>query len=154
MSGISPDTLMWLIIGGLLLVVLTWAVWATEVDSLGLNLARHGLDVHFTLTLTPQEAAAGRTCQLQVPVPVWCAGCKGAGSKPVSRTLKVTCKDCAGRAGHPVMREFTVKVPPGIESGTRLRLAGAGMAGLDLVGRGNAKPGDVLIQVMIENASA
>ncbi len=64
-----------------------------------------------------------------------CPACQGRG-----QTIDDPCKDCGG-AGR-VMRERTlsVNIPPGVEDGTRIRLAGEGEAGL----RGGP-PGDLYI---------
>ena len=53
-----------------------------------------------------------------------CPDCAGAGKK-----IDKPCKDCRGAGQTRKSREFDVKVPAGIDSGTRLRLAQAGDKG-------------------------
>ena len=69
-----------------------------------------------------------------------CHRCGGEGSVIVSR-----CQACRGEARITTERTVTVKIPPGVETGTRLRMSGEGEAGT----RGGP-PGDlyVVVQVM------
>lgn len=53
-----------------------------------------------------------------------CPRCGGAG-----KVISNPCGDCGGSGRHRVRRHVTVKVPPGVEDGTRLRLVGQGEAG-------------------------
>jgi molecular chaperone DnaJ len=50
-----------------------------------------------------------------------CARCQGAG-----KTIKDPCRDCRGRGVRPETSTLTVTVPPGIDDGQALRLAGKG----------------------------
>jgi len=53
-----------------------------------------------------------------------CPACGGRG-----RTIKEPCTACRGAGRTPKKTKIEVKVPPGIEDGTRIRLAGEGEAG-------------------------
>ena len=64
-----------------------------------------------------------------------CPSCQGAG-----RVIEKPCKDCAGAGRVQHEKTLSVNVPPGVENGTRIRLAGEGEAGL----RGGP-PGDLYI---------
>jgi molecular chaperone DnaJ len=64
-----------------------------------------------------------------------CPNCSGTG-----RVIKNPCKTCNGSGRVQRERTLNVNVPPGVEDGTRIRLAGEGEAGL----RG-APPGDLYI---------
>lgn len=57
---------------------------------------------------------------------VTCPGCQGQG-----RTVKSAnrCGSCGGAGQQRVERTVTVKIPPGVDSGTRLRIAGEGEKG-------------------------
>ena len=68
-----------------------------------------------------------------------CPTCGGQGKVP-----ETPCKECAGQGRTVRMRSWEVEVPPGIESGQRIRIAGAGHAG-DAGGR----PGDLYVQVLV-----
>ena len=54
-----------------------------------------------------------------------CPTCGGAG-----QIVKNPCKACAGAGRVETERTLSVNVPPGVESGTRIRLSGEGEAGL------------------------
>ena len=64
-----------------------------------------------------------------------CPGCGGAG-----KVIKDPCKSCGGQGRVRREKTLQVNIPPGVEDGTRIRLAGEGEAGL----RG-AAPGDLYI---------
>jgi len=93
--------------------------------------------------------------------PVRCGTCAGAGEIRVSqgffsiartchvcggsgRQIKDPCKTCEGRGQMERQREMTVKVPPGVGEGTRLRLVGEGEAG-----RGGGPRGDLYVVLTI-----
>jgi len=67
------------------------------------------------------------------------ADCHGTG-KPGP-----TCPTCHGRGRNPKQETLTVNIPPGIEEGQRLRLAGKGEAG-----RRGGGPGDLFLQIEVE----
>jgi molecular chaperone DnaJ len=64
-----------------------------------------------------------------------CPSCHGAGER-----IKTPCRACRGEGRVDKARTLEVKVPPGVDEGTRIRLAGQGEAGP----RG-APPGDLYI---------
>jgi molecular chaperone DnaJ len=68
-----------------------------------------------------------------------CPACQGAG-----RRAERPCGECRGEGR--VMRERTwdVDIPPGIESGQRIRITGAGHAG-----QPGAAPGDLYVEVLV-----
>ncbi|GAK34791.1 chaperone protein DnaJ [alpha proteobacterium Q-1] len=68
-----------------------------------------------------------------------CPGCKGAG-----RVISSPCKSCHGMGRVEKVRQLSVKIPAGVEEGTRIRLASEGEAGF----RGGP-PGDLYIFLSI-----
>ncbi|GAB4574501.1 MAG: molecular chaperone DnaJ [Rhodothalassiaceae bacterium] len=54
-----------------------------------------------------------------------CTGCRGAG-----RIVTRPCRSCHGMGQVETQRTLAVRVPPGVENGTRIRLAGEGEPGL------------------------
>lgn len=68
-----------------------------------------------------------------------CPGCKGAG-----RIISDPCRSCRGLGRVETEKELAVRIPAGIEDGSRIRLAGEGEAGF----RGGP-PGDLYIFVSI-----
>jgi len=68
-----------------------------------------------------------------------CERCAGAG-----KIAEQPCAECDGRGRVAGTRTWEVEVPPGIESGQRIRITGAGHAG-EVGGR----PGDLYVQVHV-----
>jgi molecular chaperone DnaJ len=61
-----------------------------------------------------------------------CASCQGAG-----RVIEKPCRACAGQGRVRREKTLAVNVPPGVEDGTRIRLAGEGEAGMRGAGAGD-----------------
>ncbi|MDP2876944.1 MAG: molecular chaperone DnaJ [Holophaga sp.] len=68
-----------------------------------------------------------------------CESCGGSGRKAPP------CTECQGRGRNPKRETVTVGIPPGVEDGTRLRVAGKGEAG----SRGGGT-GDLYLQIQVE----
>ncbi|TDZ98899.1 molecular chaperone DnaJ [Mycobacteroides salmoniphilum] len=68
-----------------------------------------------------------------------CADCRGTGS-----IIENPCTDCQGTGVTTRTRTITVRIPPGVDDGQRIRLAGQGEAGL----RG-APSGDLYVTVHV-----
>ncbi|MGH7048676.1 MAG: molecular chaperone DnaJ [Stellaceae bacterium] len=68
-----------------------------------------------------------------------CPGCQGAG-----RIIDKPCKGCGGQGRVRREKTLSVNIPPGIEDGTRIRLAGEGEAGVR-----SAAAGDLYIFVTV-----
>ena len=64
-----------------------------------------------------------------------CPSCGGAG-----RVISDPCRDCRGSGRVRKDKTLEVTIPPGVEDGTRIRLAGEGEAGMN-----GAPPGDLYI---------
>ncbi len=61
-----------------------------------------------------------------------CSACRGEG-----RVIEHLCRDCRGTGRSRTDRSLTVKIPAGVETGTRLKLTGEGEAGLRWGDRGD-----------------
>jgi molecular chaperone DnaJ len=68
-----------------------------------------------------------------------CPACGGDG-----RVAETPCEECDGKGRTVKPRTFEVEVPPGIESGQRIRISGAGHAG-----ESGAPPGDLYVEVQV-----
>jgi molecular chaperone DnaJ len=68
-----------------------------------------------------------------------CASCQGAG-----RVIEKPCRACAGQGRVRREKTLSVNIPPGVEDGTRIRLAGEGEVGV----RG-AAAGDLFIFITV-----
>ncbi len=68
-----------------------------------------------------------------------CPDCGGRGRK-----VKEACPDCKGSGTVPFTKELKIKIPAGIDDGTRIRLSGEGMPGT-----GGGQNGDLYIFVTV-----
>lgn len=69
-----------------------------------------------------------------------CPACHGRG-----QAIKTPCKSCGGRGLVQNERTLAVKIPPGVEDGTRIRLAGEGDMGVR-----NGPPGDLYLFLSVK----
>ena len=68
-----------------------------------------------------------------------CNHCQGKGT-----IILNPCKECGGQGRVRTKETISVKIPSGVDSGTRLRLAGEGEAGVD-----GGPPGDLYIDISV-----
>jgi len=68
-----------------------------------------------------------------------CAACRGFGT-----TIPDPCRDCAGEGRVRTRRTITIKVPAGVDNGTRLQLSGHGE-----VGPGGGPAGDLYVELRV-----
>jgi molecular chaperone DnaJ len=68
-----------------------------------------------------------------------CPACKGQGT-----VVTDPCKPCHGRGRVARTRKLSVKVPPGVDDGDRIRLSGEGEAG-----RNGGPPGDLYVEIRV-----
>jgi len=85
---------------------------------------RRGQDVESRIEVTLEEAYHGtnRTISLQVDEP--CTICQGSG-----RIQNVPCSACRGAGVVRRVKSLEVKIPPGVNNSSRIRLAGKGQPG-------------------------
>lgn len=70
-----------------------------------------------------------------------CPKCRGQG-----KTIGDPCRSCHGRGLKEETKTLSVKVPPGVDTGDRIRLAGEGEAGPD-----GGPAGDLFVQMAVKN---
>jgi molecular chaperone DnaJ len=87
-----------------------------------------GQDLRFEMDLTLEEAARGVTREVSVSVPQTCPRCQGRGLAGGG----TFCPGCAGSGRVEQGKRLEVKIPAGVHTGSRIRLAGQGVAGGDL----------------------
>lgn len=80
-----------------------------------------------------------RTAFGNLATAVACPTCDGAGSRVTD-----PCTGCGGDGRTNQRREVTVKIPPGVDTGDRLKVAGAGEAG-----RNGGPAGDLFVEIRI-----
>ena len=85
---------------------------------------RRGGNIEASVEVTLEEAYQGtaRTLNLQAEEP--CPTCKGTGA--VNNSV---CATCRGAGAVPRMKRLEVKIPPGVKTGSRVRIAGKGQPG-------------------------
>ncbi len=138
-----------------------------------------GADLRYDLSLSLEDAVAGKEVKIRIPTLVECHHCGGSGAKPGTKprscatcngmgqvriqqgffSIQQTCPQCRGtgtRIDDPCVychgqgrvqeqKTLSVKVPPGVDTGDRIRLAGEGEAGDK-----GAPPGDLYVQIEVE----
>jgi molecular chaperone DnaJ len=68
-----------------------------------------------------------------------CPECRGAGS-----LITTPCRECQGAGAIREKKQVSLRIPPGVDTGTRLRLRGEGEAGA-----AGGPPGDLYIEVQV-----
>jgi DnaJ-class molecular chaperone len=102
--------------------------------------AIQGEDLETTVRLTLREVLTGVSRRVQLSEPVPCPTCGGTG-----RQRGKLCPTCGGTGTRTEVRTIDVKIPPGVQDGTRVRVAGKGAPG-----HNGGKPGDLYLLVQIE----
>jgi len=88
---------------------------------------------------TCQGAGQVRMQQGFFSVQQTCPACRGTG-----RTIEHPCSDCHGQGRRHKTRTLAVKVPPGVDTGDRIRLSGEGEAG-----QNGGPPGDLYVEIHV-----
>jgi DnaJ-class molecular chaperone len=89
-----------------------------------LTAARRGEDAHVAVELNFSDAVRGSVVPLMVTRFSPCAPCGARG-----RREDAACDACSGRGVRRVQDRVTVSIPPGVDSGTQVRVPGEGSAG-------------------------
>lgn len=103
------------------------------------TMSRRGQDMRQPVEVTLEEAFAGTTRVLQMQSAEPCATCDGSG-----QVAGATCHVCQGSGSIYAPRRLEVKIPPGVTTGSKVRMAKEGQPG---VAGGHA--GDLLLVVTV-----
>jgi DnaJ-class molecular chaperone len=99
-----------------------------------------GENVESSLEVTFRESILGGERELSIERPGTCPACNGTGRKALRR-----CQNCDGKGHISQRHRLKVKIPPGIEDGQIIRLAGQGQPGA-MAG----EKGDVLLTIRVD----
>ena len=91
----------------------------------GAGFGVRGADLEQPIVVTFEEAARGATRDIEIVRDAECEACRGAGVLSGGRT----CPTCLGRGNARRTERVSVKIPAGVETGSKIRLAGKGGAG-------------------------
>ena len=100
-----------------------------------------GEDLETTVRLTLREVLTGVSRRVQLSEPAPCPTCGGTGKQRGKR-----CPTCGGTGTRTEVRTIDVKIPAGVQDGTRVRVAGKGAPGHQ-----GGKAGDLYLLVHIES---
>jgi len=94
-----------------------------------------------TVTMCPECTGSGHVQVAQGPMTFTrsCARCHGRG-----RTSSKPCPTCGGSGQRVVSERLNVRIPPGVDTGSRVRVAGKGSPG-----NGGAVAGDLYIRITV-----
>lgn len=100
---------------------------------------RQGEDLESNVEVTLEEAFSGthRNINLQGEEP--CTACKGTG-----RIQNLPCSVCRGAGAVPKINRLEVKIPAGVATGSRVRIAGKGQPGYN-----GGAPGDLFLNITV-----
>jgi DnaJ-class molecular chaperone len=101
--------------------------------------ARHGQDAQHPVDVTLEEAYHGTMRTLEMIGQEPCATCAGAGE-----IAGATCHACGGLGQVQRPRRLEVKIPAGVATGAKVRVAGEGQPGM-----GGGRKGDLLLVVTV-----
>src|SRR6266700_4149211 len=106
--------------------------------------AQRGADLRYDLEITLEEAAGGMTAQVRYQqgffsVSRTCANCRGAG-----QVIKSPCDECRGAGRVEREKSMEVKIPAGVETGSRLRIQAEGESGVY-----GGPPGDLYVVIHV-----
>jgi molecular chaperone DnaJ len=124
--------------------------------------AAFGTETHIQIPRVDACATCQGTGSAPGTTPATCSACNGSGQVTftqgffsVSRTCgrcrgtgKIVanhCKDCRGQGQMPTERKLQIKIPPGVDTGSQLRIAGEGEAG-----SAGGPPGDLYVVIRMQ----
>jgi len=106
----------------------------------GQGFAIPGEDLETEVELTLREVLNGVTKRVSLQEPLPCSTCQGSG-----RLRGRPCPACLGHGVRLEAKTIEVKIPAGVQDGTRVRVAGKGQAG-----QNGGKRGDLYLQVLLK----
>ena len=107
----------------------------------GRGMRAQGTDLQFQTRLTFEQAIHGTTLTIPLARMASCPTCSGEGTLPNGSA----CTECGGSGSRRLSETIQVRIPPGAEDGSKVRVAGKGEAG-----PGGGPPGDLYVVLQVE----
>jgi molecular chaperone DnaJ len=85
---------------------------------------RAGRDLEYKVEVTLEEAFSGTIRNISLKSEVPCSACRGTG-----RIQNLACSVCRGQGTVSEVKRLEVKIPAGVDTGSRVRIAGKGQPG-------------------------
>jgi DnaJ-class molecular chaperone len=101
--------------------------------------ARRGDDIEYQVEVTLEEAYQGSRRRITLQSEEVCKACQGTG-----RIQNLACSVCRGTGATAKANRLEVKIPAGVNNGSRIRLAGKGQPG-----SGGGQAGDLYLVVTV-----
>lgn len=101
---------------------------------------RPGDNIEQPVEVTLQEAFSGSVRSYNVQSTEVCPVCRGTGM-----VGSKACANCGGQGMIPKNKRLQVKIPPGVDNGSKIRVAGEGQSGI-----GGGPRGDLLLVVSVK----
>jgi DnaJ-class molecular chaperone len=102
-------------------------------------------EVHAEVELDLAQAIQGAEVTLELPYSEPCASCRGTGrATQTSGRAAKACSACSGRGTRRARRQVAVRVPPGADDGSTLRVPAS-----EVFGSAEVTGGDIVIQTRV-----
>ena len=105
---------------------------------------RAGDNIEQPVEVTLQEAYLGATRSYNIQSTEVCPTCQGTGE-----VASKVCSTCAGQGTVPRAKRIQVRIPAGVDNGSRIRIAGEGQPGI-----GGGPRGDLLLVISVKPDAA
>ncbi len=100
---------------------------------------RTGDNIEQPVEVTLREAYIGGSRTFSIQSTNVCAACKGTGE-----LAGRTCASCGGQGMVPHVKKLQVRIPPGVDNGSKIRVAGEGQPGI-----GGGPRGDLFLVISV-----
>jgi len=99
-----------------------------------------GRDINYPMDLSFMDAVKGVSATISLQKSAPCEACNGTGSKE-----NMVCPSCYGRGTYLKTEKISVKIPGGVDTGSKVRIPGKGE-----YGRNGGPPGDLYILTRVQ----